>query len=104
MINWEKRREEICLIIYGCGEQWICNRELKSLTEIISQEQTMLHQLEADKAELLEVVKARLKTVETEIDEAVEENFGYSPDFKWFDNLLIERDNLNQLIQKMEEK
>ena len=98
-IDWEKRKEEIFKTA-GCTYE---NDEcyVGSLADdIISQEQSMLSKLEADKAELLEAVKSRLTAVLIKIDEAVAENFGYAPDYKWFDNLLTERDTLNQLIQK----
>ncbi len=47
-----------------------------------------------------ETLKARLKLkqIQKQIDEAVEENFGYSPDGEWFDRLLTERD---QLLEKL---
>jgi hypothetical protein len=50
--------------------------------------------------ELLEVIKERRNRILTKIRNAVNENFGYCPPDKWFDELLIERDKLQQLIKK----
>jgi hypothetical protein len=54
----------------------------------------------AEAPAMLEALIVRYKILQSQIDDAVEDNFGYDPPYGWFDNMLNESNALKKLIER----